>query len=120
MSEEKEAIEDLKLQIEQNENELPYSEECLKYKKVILNLIDKQEKEIEELKADKKEFLDSYSYVLKNYVAKEKIEIKIKQLEEKKKQLEKKNIDLDNYICNKDKLTMYANVIEILQELLGE
>ena len=50
--EEKEAIEDLKLQIEQDKEELPYSEECLKYKEAILNLIEKQQKEIEKLNID--------------------------------------------------------------------
>ena len=46
---EKEAIEDLKLQIQRDKEELPYSQECLAYKMVLLNLIQKQEKEINKL-----------------------------------------------------------------------
>lgn len=47
--EEKKALKDLKDQIEQDKSELPYSEESLKNKETILNLINKQNKIIEYL-----------------------------------------------------------------------
>lgn len=56
--EEKNAIEDFKLQIETDKEELPYSEESLKYKEIILNLIQKQQKELEKMKS-----LDIYKLV---------------------------------------------------------
>lgn len=43
--EEKEAIDDLKLAIEQDKEELPYSKESLKNKQAILNYIEKLQKE---------------------------------------------------------------------------
>ena len=47
--EEKEAIEDLKLQIEQDKQDLPYSEECIKNNQIILNLLSKKDKVIDML-----------------------------------------------------------------------
>ena len=69
---------------------------------IVVNLINKQQKEIEELKNDKSFLLDD----LEGCIAKDKIREKIKELEKE---------------CETEVLTTWLeSKIEVLQELLGE
>lgn len=92
------------------------------YAPSILNLIENQQKEIEELNEIKqqicKEELITQDYVQDNFIAKDKIKEKIKELEENNKRIEKQfkggsqNL-LQNYIEN-------IAQIKILKQLLEE
>ena len=63
MNEEEYAIEDIKEMIELYEDDcLLTTEEDIEYMKIILNLIDKQQKEIEELKHFKEEVIAIIKY----------------------------------------------------------
>ena len=79
----------------------------------LLNLIDKQQKEIEELKKDKKALVDNYSKVLSSFISKEKIKAKIKKEEKYQETTKKLFPDSLNYHVQE-----YA--IEVLKELLEE
>ena len=90
--EEKKAIEILKDNIKSLEGHTPFKH--TNYKKVqaietILNLIEKQSKEIEELK-EKNEYLPSW--VNKKYVSKDKIKAKIEEVCEST--IEESNVDI--------------------------
>lgn len=60
----------------------PNKEEC-KNLEIILNLIEKQQKEIDELQSYIKEYLIPKSTINLLYVSKDKIRAKIKELDEK-------------------------------------
>ena len=53
----------------------------------ILNVIDKQQKEIEELQKDKKVLIKNYDKVLGTFISKDKIMEKLKELEEQKEKM---------------------------------
>ena len=76
--------------------------------RIILNLIEKKQKEIEELKKDKKALVNNYNNVLGNFISKNKIKEKIKELELRKSFSDDFTEDY------------YLDQIDILQELLGE
>lgn len=127
--EELDAIEDLKLQIEQEKEELPYSEESLKNHICILNLIEKPQKENEELKDKNKtleNLLQGNLYEMYKYyrdlagkyqgscISKQKIKDKIEELEKQKLSVPEE-IDFSAFYRIKD----LKNVeIKVLQELL--
>ena len=79
----------------------------------LLNLIQKQQKEIEELKKDKKALVDNYSKVLSSFISKEKIKAKIKKEEKYQETTKKLFTDSLNY-------HMQEYAIKVLQELLEE
>ena len=62
--------------------------DALKKYNTLINLIEKQQKEIEELKKDKKALVNNYDNVLKNFISKDKIREKIKELERLNKEQE--------------------------------
>ena len=80
--EEKKAIEDLKEVVElYNDKCLITTEDDFKSIEILLNLIEKQSKEIEELK----KYEEGYkllSYSLDNYTSKDKIKAEIEELQE--------------------------------------
>ena len=82
-------------------------EETRKTLKIIINLLEKQQKEIKELKS--KTQIISPLYIKENYLPKEAIRKKIKELKNKFST----NDDLFNGI-------VYKSQIDILKELLGE
>ena len=94
-----------------NDTENEYFDEnyCFdkKYAKTIIKLINKQQKEIEELKKDKKALVDNYNKVLSSFISKDKIREKIKELD--KKTFECKCSYVEYYYKN-----------EVLNELLEE
>ena len=124
--EEKKAIENLK----------DFFNEAIKYKSciiipyntksfdTILNLIEKQQKEIEELKEENKQYkiqedltfkcLEKTKY-MSNYISKDKIREKIENLEN----YIQENSDEQGYWGSEHQEDIYAK-IEILEELLGE
>lgn len=107
--EEREAIEVLKGLLKYKYKDI-YVLECDFYAvETVLNLIEKQQKEIEQYKElDKKicnEELLNKNYVLENYISKNILKAKIKELEEK-----------DKYSNN----NVYGYGIYFLKELLGD
>lgn len=108
--EEKKAIEDLKLTIEQEKEELPYSEESLKNNETLLNLIEKQQKEITILENTRNCCpLGNTSGIICNvkkgdYIPKEVIRDLKKKLEDKSKR----------------ESVFLFEVINMIKELLGE
>lgn len=74
--EEKEAIEEIKLQIQNDKEDLPYSEECIKYKQTILDLIDKQQKEIKELNLENQAFYEEMNCDDNEYISKKYSQLK--------------------------------------------
>ena len=99
--EEKKAIEDLKEVIDlYNDECLITTEDDFKSIKILLNLIEKQSKEIEELKEKDDANLAYYDQIYQNgiYTGQKAVEEKIKaKIEEYKKQIEKMEKD-DNGI----------------------
>ena len=92
----------------------------MEYFSKVLNIIEKQSKEIEELTLDLEEMTKSNNHkkenwvhkdILNSYVSKDKIKAKIEELENQKKQWIE---DRDNK--HKDSEIIYA--IEVLQSLL--
>lgn len=100
--EEKKAIEDLKLQIKQDEQELPYSEESLKYKKALLNLMDRLKRDNKKLDIENQKLFED---TIENYISKDVIREKIKELKE---------IPSFGIFQSKEP------IIRVLKELLGE
>ena len=77
--------------------------------RIILNLIEKQQKEIEKLQKDKKVLIKNYDKVLGTFIAKDKIREAIK------------NREIELYADNPENdLIPYDKVIDTLKELLEE
>lgn len=88
--EEKEAIDDLKLAIEQDKEELPYSKESLKNKQAILNYINKLQKENEKLKRVKEQSQEILSSIKIAYMVHTKdCELLLKDIKKWEKMLDK-------------------------------
>ena len=88
--EEKEAIDDLKLAIEQDKEELPYSKESLKNKQAILNYINKLQKENEQLKKVKEQSQEILGRIKIIYMVHTKdCELTLKDIKKWEKLLEK-------------------------------
>ena len=79
--------------------------------RIILNLIEKQQEEIEELKKDKKALVNNYNNVLGNFISKNKIKENIKKFEKLQEQTEPVLQDI--------RYTR-ADLIKYLKELIGE
>lgn len=119
--EEKKAMNNFKEIIENldEDEQFVYREEIQDYK-ILLNLIEKQQEEIEELKKHKKheqEYIDSkvfsakqLHYIEDNYISKYKIREKIKQYEE--------YLEIEDW-GEKTRLG-FNNRIRVLKELLEE
>ena len=116
--EEKKAVDELKKEIN-NPVEVPTDKfntfilYNIESARTILNLIEKQSKEIEELKLRNEALGDITIYNQKNSVSKDKIKAKIEELENQKRQWIE---DRDNK--HKDSEIIYA--IEVLQSLLAK
>ena len=123
--EEKKAVDELKKEIN-NPVEVPTDKfntfilYNIESARTILNLIEKQSKEIEELTLDLEEMTKSNNHkkenwvhksILNSYISKDKIKVKIEELEKQKRQWIE---DRDNK--HKDSEIIYA--IEVLQSLL--
>ena len=106
--EEKKAIKNIKKEFEKNHILPDIANEDLG---TLLNLIEKQSKEIEELKEKNKNLNWYFKNQKDNFVHKDKIKAKIEELENQKKQWIE---DRDNK--HKDSEIIYA--IEVLQSLL--
>ena len=111
--EEKEAIEYFKSNLERTKEmgkRWGFQEE-IKNNEIILNLIEKQQKEIEELKQNRDEYKEEYKKLLNaryyDYISKDKIREKIEELESLSK-----NITMQPSIYNYE--------IDLLKELLEE
>lgn len=118
--EEKEAIDDLKLAIEQEKEELPYSKESLKNKQAILNYIDKLQKELEEYKNLCLMFSNERDKIIKEEMELQKENEELKENSISKDIIRDKIKELGSI---KGDLATYIAVIEkmkILNELLGE
>lgn len=90
------------------------------YIEIILNLIEKQSKEIEELK-EKNEYLPNW--VSKKYVSKDKIKAKIEEIDEEikvKREIAKKPIDRVSGRLLTDSIVELEKVKRVLQSLLEE
>lgn len=93
--------------------------------RIILSLIEKQQKEIEELKNKKDFFVGTYGDLVElakaegtfNYISKDKIKEKIKELEEER---DKYTIGNINFGLMKPDYDNKEEIIEVLQELLEE
>lgn len=96
--EEKEAIDDLKLAIEQDKEELPYSKESLKNKQAILNYISKLQKENEKLKEEL--FVERKTNISK-YTIRNIIKNKLKEIES---DADFETIEVLNELLNKIRL----------------
>ena len=110
--EEKKAIETIEELLRSDE---PICEDMLKHQEIdamrkLLNLIEKQQKEIEEIKEEYKNEQLAELKELNNYIRKDKIRKKIKELE-------------DNMILftnDKEKFNRYKYARDILEKILGE
>ena len=116
--EEKKMLEIFKKEVEKEQNEYEQVNEYTKFyynnHKFILNLIEKQSKEIEELKKPKYVINCKTNEITKltnDFVSKDKIKAKIEELENQKRQWIE---DRDNK--HKDSEIIYT--IEVLQSLL--
>ena len=118
--EEKKAIEYLKdLRFEKQAFSISKDDfEEVKQIETILNLIEKQEKEIERLKEFEKYYeTEKVVWSRNDYISKDKIKAKIKELEQYKKE-ELKNDS--PFGIHSEQWAIADYVIDILKELLGE
>ena len=124
--EEKNAIEFLNEQLDKEEND-DFCPVCLhNYLVIILDLVEKQQKEIEELKKQNYEIvkelkprvqIDDTEYIERNFISKDKIREKIKEYQEKAEDVKQKYKGV--YAYKDDYLEALAK-IEGYQELLEE
>lgn len=126
----KEAIEDLKLEIKSNEEELPYSKEVLQRNKILLNYIEQLEKENEEYTVRltdeqyRKVIEIAQKDIIKDTVPKSVIKDKIEELEKyeklAKEQIENRIVIADSDSLNYGRAEAHSKGIQILKEILGE
>ena len=90
------------------------------YFSIILNLIDKLQKENEELKEAIKEYEDMITHYNQSQKIYSKIKAKIKEYETKATSIEAINVVRYTTKEEKSKIRLYRNIVKILKELLEE
>ncbi len=116
-ADEKESVKYLKEYIKLGEKAIKYGVAISPRFRIILNLIEKQQKEIEELKHKYDKLLSDINKCIgkaivdTNYVSKDKIRNKIKELDEAYDNVETDELGNKNFYC-------YDFIKELLNELL--